>query len=266
VNDLHSLADEYALGNLTEEEARQFETHLATCPECREEVADMQDIAVQLSDAVATEPPPSLRASILAQIAQTPQDPAPPRTDSAAGEPSAARHLADGSRVDAMTADVIPLQRSLQRRTRLTGLLAAAAVLVAIAMGGWAIHARNDAQDATAAQQQLTQMLTAQDVRTASGAFSTGGIATVIVSRSEGRALLVAAHLPALPAGKVYEAWTIRQTPTQAGTFSASSAQTVLPLPAAAVHADQVAVTVEPAGGSKQPTTQPVFAVKLSRA
>lgn len=272
MSDLHSLAGEYAVGSLSDEEFQQFEAHLETCPDCREEVAEMRDVAVQLSEAVATEPPLRLRDSVLEQIAHTAQDrPAVrngPVAVAPAGELGARRHVADGA-----GANVVPLQRSSQRRTRLAGLLAAAAVVAAVAMGGWAVHSRNDARDAAAQAQsaltqtqRLTQVLTAQDVKTASGSFSTGGTATVVVSHSQGRALLVAAHLPALPRGKVYEAWTVRHSPTRAGTFSAGAAQTVLSLPAAAVTANQVAVTVEPAGGSKKPTTVPVFAVRLPRA
>jgi anti-sigma-K factor RskA len=278
VNDMHSLAGEYALGALSDEETQQFETHLETCPDCREEVADMREIAVQLSEGVATDPPPTLRASVLEQIAQTAQDSAAPQPAAVAApdEHASGRRLAKGaSSVEGGASNVVPMQRSAQRRNRLVGMLAAAAVVVAVAMGGWAVQSRNDADQATAREQQaaqaaqaLTDVLTAKDAKTASGSFSTGGNGTVVVSRSQGRALLVAADLPALPSGKVYEAWTFSSSPTPkpAGTFTAGSAPAVVTLPPAAVGASQVAVTVEPSGGSQQPTSDAVFAVKLPRA
>jgi anti-sigma-K factor RskA len=259
-DDLHSLASEYVVGALADDEAQRFEAHLETCADCRAEVAEMRDVAVQLSAAVATDPPPRLRAAILEQIANTAQD-APP----GAGVTAAAGGASGAS-------NVIPMQRSPQR-TRIAGLLAAAALLVAVAMGGWAIHSHNEAQQATAAKehanaqaQQLTQVLAAKDVQTASGDFGTGGNGTVVVSKSQRSALLVTSGLPTLPSDKVYEAWTIKQSPRPAGTFSAGSAQSVLSLPAEAVTADQVAVTVEPSGGSSKPTTNPVFAVTLPGA
>jgi anti-sigma factor RsiW len=278
VNDPHSLAGEYALGALSDEETQQFETHLDTCPDCREEVAEMREIAVQLSEGVATDPPPTLRASVLQQIAQTAQD------SSASGRALVAvpdqqgggHHLVeDASSAEGAGTNVVPMQRSAQRRNRLVGLLAAAAVVVAVAMGGWAVQSRNDADQATAREQQaaqtaqaLTAVLTAKDAKTASGSFSSGGKGTVVVSRSQGRALLVAAGLPAPPSGKVYEAWTFGSSPTPkpAGTFTAGSAPAVVTLPPAAVGASQVAVTVEPSGGSQQPTSSPVFAVTLPHA
>jgi anti-sigma-K factor RskA len=278
VSDLHSLAGEYALGALSDEETRQFETHLETCPDCREEVAEMREIAVQLSEGVATDPPPTLRASVLQQIAHTAQDSTAPGPALVAvpDEQEGGRHFAEGaSSAEGAGTNVVPLQRSAQRRNRLVGMLAAAAVVVAVAMGGWAVQSRNDADQATAQAQQaaqaaqaLTAVLTAKDAKTASGSFTAGGNGTVVVSRSQGRALLVAADLPALPSGKVYEAWTFSSSPTPkpAGTFSAGSAPAVVTLPSAAVAASQVAVTVEPSGGSQQPTSNPVFAVKLPRA
>jgi anti-sigma-K factor RskA len=278
VNDLHSLAGEYAVGALSDEENRQFEAHLETCPDCREEVAEMREIAVQLSEGVATDPPATLRASVLQQIAQTPQDsPAPrPAVAAAPDDQERGRHRDEGaSSAAGADTNVIPLQRGVQRRNRLIGLLAAAAVVVAVAMGGWAVQSRNDANQATARAQQaaqaaqaLTQVLTAKDAKTASGSFIAGGNGTVVVSRSQGRALLVAADLPVLPSGKVYEAWTFSSSPTPkpAGTFTAGAAPAVVTLPPAAVSASQVAVTVEPSGGSQQPTTKPVFAVTLPHA
>jgi anti-sigma-K factor RskA len=250
VNDIHSLASEYAVGRLTHDETQQFEAHLATCHDCRKEVADMRDIAVHLSEAVASEPPPSLRRTVLEQISHTAQQ----------GRPASA----DGTGTTD-TSNVIPMQRSTWR-SRAAGLLAAAAVVAAVAMGGWAIHSRNDAHQATAQTQQLTQLLAAKDVKTVSGDFGNGGGGTVVVSASQHRALLVAQGLPALPAGKVYEAWTITDSPVPAGTFGAGSSPAVFDLPSAAVTAQQVAVTVEPSGGSQKPSTDPVFAVKIPQA
>jgi len=65
--------------------------------------------------------------------------------------------------------------------------------------------------------------------------------------------------LSAAPSGKTYEAWVIpaHRAPQPAGLFSGGSASLRLrsTVPKNAV----VAVTVEPAGGSKLPTTKPFF-------
>ncbi len=273
MNDLHSLAGEYAVGCLTEEETTEFESHLATCPDCREEVAEMRDIAVQLSKAVAAEPPTGLRASVLAKISQTAQDaPAhagvqPARQGDEAADPSE-HSEAPGVHVGGSApaaSNVVPFQRRTSS-TWVAGILAAAAVLAAIAMGGWAVSNRDDARVSTAQNLQLTHLLTAGDVRTASGQFSGGGSGTVVLSASQHQALLVAADLPELPSGQVYEAWTITDSTTPAGTFTKGGSGTIVSLPPAAVDASAVAVTVEPEGGSDHPTSKPLFKVGLPTA
>ncbi|MBA2558497.1 MAG: anti-sigma factor [Propionibacteriales bacterium] len=257
MTDVHPMAWEYAVGDLSADEAQEFETHLPTCPDCRKEVADMRDIALQLSEAVATDPPPGLRSLVLAQIASTPQYAPSRQPEHISSVPSDA----SGS----TGSNVVPLQRR-SRGSWAAGLLAAAAVVAAIAMGGLAIQNRNDARDATAQAEQLTQLLAARDVQTVSGDFANSGVATVVVSARQGRALLVAADLPALPSGKTYEAWAVKDTMVPAGTFVPDGSTAVVDLAGAAVDATGVAVTIEPEGGSQQPTADPVFRVDLSEA
>jgi anti-sigma-K factor RskA len=69
--------------------------------------------------------------------------------------------------------------------------------------------------------------------------------------------------LSAAPSGKTYEAWVIPagRSPRPAGLFHAGTSTTVRlhgPVPQNAV----VAVTVEPARGSKLPTTKPFFSTQ----
>ncbi|HEY7421550.1 MAG TPA: anti-sigma factor [Gaiellaceae bacterium] len=69
--------------------------------------------------------------------------------------------------------------------------------------------------------------------------------------------------LSAAPSGKTYEAWVIPagRSPRPAGLFRAGTSATVQlhgTVPQNAV----VAVTVEPAGGSKLPTTKPFFSAQ----
>lgn len=168
------------------------------------------------------------------------------------------------------TATVVSLHRS--RSGRLPALLAAAAVLAALALGGWAFQARQEAQqtaqEVTANTQRLTELLSASDVRVVSGQVTTtGGTGTVVMSPSRKRAVFVSTALPELPEGKIYEAWTTTdREPVPAAIFSAGEAKTAVSLPAAVIDAQSVGVTVEPAGGSPAPTSKPIFTVRVPRA
>ena len=256
MNDIHAQAHAYVVGALTPAEAAEFEEHLAGCPACQTEVAELRELATLLSATTATTPPPALRSAVLAAIAQTPQDSG--ETAAPTSPPATAPSAESGSTAHAAS-NVVPLR---SRASRASGLLAAAAVLAAIGLGGWAVQNREAADDATAQTEQLTQLLAAGDVRTVSGRFTSGGGGTIVMSPSRGEAVLVGSELAELPDGRVYEAWTIDgEVPVPAGTFSPDDK--VVPLPDTAFSAKSVAVTVEPKGGSDQPTSDAVFTVQM---
>jgi anti-sigma-K factor RskA len=271
-DELHSQAYLYVVGALTPEELHEFEAHLAGCADCRKEVADMNEVTARLSETVAAEPPAQLRSAVLAEIAGTVQD---PRPDTAAHEhagaaPPRGRHAASSTEAEQPPADatapVVPLRRPWPERAAI--LVAAAAVLVAVGVSGWALNERSDARDEAAASQrlmdELTSVLNAGDAQTVASSTKGGAVAMVVRSDSRGVALLLASNLPTLPDDKTYQAWTIdNDKPTSAGTFESQGDQTALELPTAAVSTSTVAITVEPAGGSDQPTTDPIVALSL---
>jgi hypothetical protein len=326
-DDLHSQAYLYAVEALEPEEIREYEAHLADCPDCQKEVADMRELTAQLSDLAAAEPPNHLRATVLAQIAIIPQDSAAPAdipapVDTSAFDTSAVdRAAVDTSAVDTSAVDQAPVVAPVTAvpprggrhaapvaaeppaevsatvttagsgaagssvddgsnviamrpswATRTSAAVAAVALIAAAIVGGWAINERNDARnDANLAAEQTAQLvkvLSAPDIQLGATAISGGGTASVLRSESQDVALLVTADLPELPSGKVYEAWTIKGKgdPVPAGTFEPADTHTAFTLTPAAVNAGAVALTVEPEGGSDQPTTPPIAAIDFSKA
>jgi anti-sigma-K factor RskA len=87
----------------------------------------------------------------------------------------------------------------------------------------------------------------------------------VFVSPGKG-VVLIAAHLPSLDAHKTFELWVIPAVgkPIPAGTFRGNDDSTAIYIrPGPVENAAAVAVTVEPEGGSPQPTTTPFIVTKL---
>ncbi|MGI8578615.1 MAG: anti-sigma factor [Nocardioidaceae bacterium] len=257
MNDIHSLAPLYVVGGLEDDEAYDFESHLASCGVCRQELVELRDLTAKLSSAVTTEPAAVLKTSIMARLASTPQDTA---VDPLVGPVNG---VASVSRIT-----TAPSAVSMRRNqpTRLPRLVAAAAVLAALVVGGaagWAINNHQSAHNAVAQDPQLTQLLAAGDVKMLQGQSANGAQGTVILSASQDRAVIVFRGLPKLPDGKVYELWTVTAQATPAGTFSAAGAPALVPMPTAALTANSVAVTVEPAGGSTHPTSTPVMQINL---
>ncbi|MEV5410480.1 anti-sigma factor [Thermopolyspora sp. NPDC052614] len=74
-DDLHTLSGAYALNALPEQQQRLFEEHMARCEACLIEVRGLRETAARLGLAAAEEPPPGLRARVLARIAEVRQEP-----------------------------------------------------------------------------------------------------------------------------------------------------------------------------------------------
>lgn len=86
------------------------------------------------------------------------------------------------------------------------------------------------------------------------------------VVRNGDRIYLALRGLPAPPTGKVFQAWTLpkgskRVSPSV--TFTAQNGIVLIRLPVRGMTVGAVAVSVEPAGGSLQPTSKPIFLVTL---
>lgn len=89
---------------------------------------------------------------------------------------------------------------------------------------------------------------------------STHTISASVVLRPGGKATLQVSGLAAAPQGKTYEAWVIPagHSPKPAGLFR-GGAHTTVHLRGSVPQKAVVAVTVEPAGGSRLPTTKPIL-------
>jgi anti-sigma-K factor RskA len=126
--------------------------------------------------------------------------------------------------------------------------VAAVAACVAVGLGVWDISLHD--QLSSANHQALTRVPV------------TGVHGTLVVSTSGSAALLVSRIAPA-PSGKTYEAWILQgKKATAAGLFRAGSGSAFVPIRGKVPDGGRIAVTVEPAGGSPQPTSTP-FAVSL---
>ena len=225
--DIHTLAGAYVLDAIEPDERASFETHLSQCDSCRHEVAALRRAAASLGASLATAPPPGLRTRVLALAERTPQLP-----------PS-----------------VRDLPSAAPRRRRTTRWLAAAAAVVAFVAGGVAVQ--QALEDHRPAAITAAQVFGSTDAQTRTIAMS-GGQARIALSRKLGLIAVDASDMPPLPGGRVYQLWVIDDTgPHSAGVVDRPNLTLAIPDPDA-----QVAMTTEPAGGSAQPTTEPLFAVQ----
>ncbi|NRQ32134.1 anti-sigma factor [Nonomuraea sp. NN258] len=260
--DPHTLAGAYALGAIDDEgERRRFERHLTGCAECAQETATLGETVARLGTAVAAEPPPGLRERVLAEIEQVRQ--LPPQVPPA----SRARRV---WRV---------AWRPWPAAVSVAAALAVLTVLAGLAgLGVSTVQARQELEQARRVEQRIAAVLSADDARTVtalaapatapSAGAGRSGRGTVVLSRSQGALVFWAAGLSDPPAGRVYQLWQLAPGQiTSAGLLTSSGSGGTLPVLAAiSAGAGQVGMTVEPAGGSRQPTGTPLLLVDLPAA
>ncbi|MER5632410.1 anti-sigma factor [Streptomyces nitrosporeus] len=239
--ELHTLTGAYALHALPDDERRAFRRHLSACEPCAQEVRELSATAARLGLAVSVPAPPGLRERVLREVTTVRQEP-----------PEEGR----GAR---------PV--SLLRRTRrLPAYALAACLAAAVAFGGVAVwqnqvarDARQEAREARQQNERVSQVLAAPDARTASAGLAGGGRSTVVVSRDVDRAVFVAVGLEELPRDKVYQLWFDEAGAMRpAGLVTADRAGEAVLMDGPVGRASGMGVTVEPAGGSEQPTTPPL--------
>jgi anti-sigma-K factor RskA len=225
--DMHTLSGAYAVDALSAEEAEQFATHLEQCPACREEVRELQEAAAAMGADEATAPPAALKGRVLAAADQLPQ--MPPK--------------------------VTPLERARSRRwAARIGAVAAAVVLVAGAAFG--IGQLQPDQKQPVMAESVSQVFDAKDAKTETVDTSNGGKITVATSQQLGRMALETHALPPLGSKQVYQMWAIHNgSPTSAGVVDNLAAGKAMAMPS---DHTTVALTIEPSGGSDQPTSRPI--------
>jgi anti-sigma-K factor RskA len=150
--------------------------------------------------------------------------------------------------------------------------VAAAALLLALsgALGGlvWRTQRQLDAAQeqlsrALGCTEAVTSVVAAPDAEAVTGGGAGGGSATVVVSRSRAEGLLLTSGLPPTPAGRTYQVWLLGPTgPRSAGLAGTTGCAAALAFRRAS-DVERLGVTIEPAGGSARPTSNPVVLLAL---
>jgi anti-sigma-K factor RskA len=244
--DVHTLSGAYALDALSPEERETFREHLAACQACRDEVFELRQAAARMGAVQWAVPPPALRARVLEAAGRTPQLPPPAATGPAVPGGSAPSGTAESS--------------APEPRRRWPGLLAAAAAVVALGLGGaigfGALDSDEPEPELVAA---ADRVFGAGDARTATVETANGGKLTVGISQQRNEMAVDARGLPELDREHVYQLWTVHEdTMVSAAVLTDDTTGAAMGLPE---EDTQVAVTIEPAGGSEEPTTEPIATV-----
>jgi len=258
-----------ALGALPPAESRELLQHIAECERCRKEYDEMRGAV----DALA------LSAEL------TPSEFGGAQCERLRGRVMDAVRASVATSAVRPAGNVVDLAAKRRAAPAWFNYAAAAAIVLFAAFAGWEALTLRSENGANQRQIALLQAQLEAQTREANGAraqleLESSRLADMIapgaaryavqngvVVRSGGRILIALRHLPALPKGRTYQAWTLRRgakTVTPSITFTPDAGGLALvELPERAGDVAAVAVSVEPEGGSKQPTSKPNFVRSL---
>jgi anti-sigma-K factor RskA len=251
------LAGLYALDALTPDERAAVDAHIASCTRDHSEFATLGGLAPALA-AVADplDAPGSLKDNILAAYRA---DVAPKAVPATAPAPTP------------LTQPVVATTtrpRRWQAPTWMGWAAAAVAIVLLAVVSVYGLNLRQQADQARTRADQLAAAVAAMtapgsEVAILHGSGAASGVSGFVAfpTSTTGQGYMVVTDVPPLPTDKTYQAWYITDgTPTSAGTMTADASGSIVvsglePLDGAQV----VAVTVEPDGGSDQPTSDPII-------
>jgi hypothetical protein len=267
----------FSLDALSAAEAESFERAADASPSLREERDGLVETAGLLGLATTpVAPSERMKTDLMAKLATTPQLPRIERDTAAPDAPAPSETPAPDAPApvatpapDASLASTAgPAETRARSRwfarpaTLVAGIAAAAALFIGGGVVGTAVTGGfgTDALTDVSASG-LAQITAAEDSQRSTVPVEGGGTATLVWSNSLGRSAVVVDGLAPLPDGKVYEAWYIdSEGAAPAGTFTAAGDGTSWHVLAGAMRpGDAIGVTVEPAGGSPAPTTDPIL-------
>lgn len=247
----------YALGALGASEHRLVTAHLLECATCRAEFDALRPAADAVG-LIAQEPVDSARSARLKErlMATVRAEAASPKVVALAASGRTSRaNVVWGAGLAAAAAVVFALVSTIQNFSLRSDLAAAQRKAGALQRQ----IAQNDRRRAI--DREIIADLVAADAQR----FP---VPQGEVVKHGNRVYLALRTLPALPKGKVYQAWTLAKgakTVAPSVTFVPNAGGVaVVALPENADTLAAVALSVEPEGGSKAPTSKPTFIRPLS--
>ena len=229
------LLDAYALGALSDDERREFEESLAEHPERQGEVDERVAVAGLMAlSPVEQEPSRDLRKRLMRTV----------RDEGSVSEPTR-----------------LPLLERLRDLFGYQALAAGAAAVALIGLLSWNVLLQGELQDLRSqpsgdAGPRVLEFQAAE---------SAGGASGELIVLEDQQGVLVAKDIPPIREGQVLQIWVIEgDKPKPGGLFQPDEEDPVAASMTRSPGAgDVVAITVEPAGGSSAPTSDPILTTQL---
>jgi anti-sigma-K factor RskA len=218
----------YAMDRLDGEDGEAMSEHVSSCRRHDEELAELRAIAGALVLAAEEEEPPArLRANLLAAF------------DEEASVTTWPRPAAPGR------APAPGLFERIWRRPAFAYGIAAALAVVALGLGVWNVSLQSRSEPAV--------------VRV----FNQGGLTMRVVYLRDEQVAVLEVNMPALQPDQTYQAWKVPEGQGAPVSLGLLSNHGTFAFSTDLDDTRAIAISVEPAGGSPQPTTTPVVLQEL---
>jgi len=249
-NHIEEMLPFYVLDALTDEERNLVEAYLAEHPETRTKVAEMIRAASVLPESVSpVEPAPETKITLMRRVAAD------------------AEARAQSLKVNEPSRRVNRFESLFRTFSLATAVVA---IIWVILLNIQVLHLRNEIaslNNALAAQSNsLNQIIQKLPQNNPSGTITVSLKGTNVQPQAQGQlianpksqsAVLVVTGLPPLEPGKTYQVWLIANAPVSAGllTVDANGQRVLIVTSTESIGSfKSLGISVEPAGGSPQPT------------
>lgn len=234
------LKDAYVLGALPGDERAAVEAYLVSRPERQAEIEDLVGVAGLLALAPTEQDPPAeLRRRLMGVVA------------SESTRPRAARR---------------PTSSWLGRFAGLRNVALGATALLVVGLLSWNVLLQEDVRNLRGEVEEARTSSEAREPREIElgGTWAEQGARAEVTALRDDRAIIVVEDMPPLPDDRTGQVWVINDdVPEPSGLLDSSGNMAATAITTPLGEADAIAVTVEPAGGSDEPTTDPVLVQEL---
>jgi hypothetical protein len=247
-DDAHGLTAAYAVDALDGAELRRAEAHVAACADCRRDLADFRATAVRLAYGAARRPGDHVWERVRSAVADVRQVPpiagaAEPGAGAAPLPPSTGRRRT----------------RIRRPRVRAPWLVAAAALAVALVLGGTVAAMGARMAELRSHTAEVEALLAASDARLReSRVEGTGASATVVASERSDAVMVVVKGLPEAPPGMGYQLWYVEDDGVRPAGMLAESGGMLTGMAHGLGSAREIGITMEAASGADAPSSDPM--------
>ena len=269
-DEITELSGLYVLDALEAEESAAVRAHLDGCIRPHAEFAELGGVVASMAGLFEpVDAPFDLKSRVMAAVAaETASVPLAAIAPVARPVPPSPRTQAEA---DARLWEPPARERPARRTSVLSWGMAATAVLLIAVLGAWNVVLQSRAGDLEQRAQIIAQAIAAStdpdaEVAVLHGTGAAQGATGFAAFPADGDGYIVLVDLPPAPAGQTYQAWyLVDGQATSAGLMTVGSdGYAVLSGVDALEDAQQIALTIEPAGGVQAPSAEPVVAGDLS--